>query len=149
MSADIPDGYEPEPEDNAFAALVGPIFQKTDGGRARFLFDAEEKHRNPRGVVHGGMLMTFMDNLLAHTIVHAIGDARKATMSLSCDFVAPAWPGQRIEGLGEVTRVTRSMVFARGAITADGATVATGSGVWKLLGDSRAGLPGAATRAAG
>ncbi len=149
MSADIPDGYEPEPEDNAFAALVGPIFQKTDGGRARFLFDAEEKHRNPRGVVHGGMLMTFMDNLLAHTIVHAIGDARKATMSLSCDFVAPAWPGQRIEGLGEVTRVTRSMVFARGAITADGATVATGSGVWKLLGDSRAGPPGAATRTAG
>jgi len=137
MSADVPDGYEPEPEDNAFIALVGPVFRKTDGDRARFLFDAQEKHRNPRGVVHGGMLMTFMDNLLAHVVARAVGDARKATMSLSCDFVAPARPGQRIEGAGEVTRVTRSMVFARGAITADGATVATGSGIWKLLGDAR------------
>lgn len=137
MSVDVPDGYEPEPEDNAFVALVGPVFRKTDGDRARFLFDAQEKHRNPRGVVHGGMLMTFMDNLLAHVVTRAVGDARKATMSLSCDFVAPARPGQRIEGAGEVTRVTRSMVFARGAITADGATVATGSGVWKLLGDAR------------
>lgn len=137
MSADVPDGYEPEPEDNAFVTLVGPVFRKTDGDRARFLFDAQEKHRNPRGVVHGGMLMTFMDNLLAHVVTRAVGDARKATMSLSCDFVAPARPGQRIEGAGEVTRVTRSMVFARGAITADGATVATGSGVWKLLGDAR------------
>lgn len=137
MSADVPDGYEPEPEDNAFVALVGPVFRKTDGDRARFLFDAQEKHRNPRGVVHGGMLMTFMDNLLAHVVTRAVGDARKATMSLSCDFVAPARPGQRIEGAGEVTRVTRSMVFARGAITADGATVATGSGVWKLLDDAR------------
>lgn len=137
MSADVPDGYEPEPEDNAFVALVGPVFRKTDGDRARFLFDAQEKHRNPRGVVHGGMLMTFMDNLLAHVVTRAVGDARKATMSLSCDFVAPARPGQRIEGAGEVTRVTRSMVFARGAITAGGATVATGAGVWKLLGDAR------------
>ena len=137
MSADVPDGYEPEPEDNAFVALVGPVFRKTDGDRARFLFNAQEKHRNPRGVVHGGMLMTFMDNLLAHVVTRAVGDARKATMSLSCDFVAPARPGQRIEGAGEVTRVTRSMVFARGAITADGATVATGAGVWKLLGDAR------------
>ncbi len=134
MSADIPEGYRPEPENNAFAALVGPIYRKTEDGGVWFLFDAEDKHRNPRGVVHGGMLMTFMDNLLARTIVHAIGDVGKATMSLSCDFVGPARPGQRIEGRGEVTRVTRSVVFARGSIAADGATVVTGSGVWKLLG---------------
>ncbi|MBH64162.1 MAG: thioesterase [Alphaproteobacteria bacterium] len=134
MSVNIPEGYEAEPGDNAFAALVGPIFQKREGDAIKFLFQAEEKHRNPRGVVHGGMLMTFMDNLLAHTIVHVIGDVKKATMSLSCDFVGPAYPGQRMEGWGEVTRATRSVVFAQGSITADGAQVVTGSGVWKLLG---------------
>lgn len=131
---DIPEGYEPEPGDNAFAALVGPIFQRNDGESIRFLFKAEEKHRNPRGVVHGGMLMTFMDNLLAHTIVHTLGDVRKATLSLSCDFIGPAYPGQRMEGWGEVTRATRSVVFVQGTITAGGTTVVTGSGVWKLLG---------------
>ena len=136
MCADIPDGYEPEPGDNAFATLVGPIFQKQDGDGVRFLFHAEEKHKNPRGVIHGGMLMTFMDNLLAHTIVHVIGNARKATMSMSCDFIGPSYPGQRMEGWGEVTRATRSVVFAQGSITADGKTVMTGSGIWKLLGRS-------------
>jgi acyl-coenzyme A thioesterase PaaI-like protein len=83
MTGNIPEGFEPEPEDNAFAALVGPIFQRKDGDGVSFLFQAEEKHKNPRGVIHGGMLMTFMDNLLAHTIVHVIGDVRKATMSMS------------------------------------------------------------------
>ena len=132
----IPEGYQPEPGDNIFAALVGPIYQKTEGESVKFLFQAEEKHRNPRGVVHGGMLMTFMDNLLAHTIVHVIGDVKKATMNLSCDFVGPAYPGQRMEGWGKVTRDTRTVVFAQGSITADGETVVPGSGVWKLLGRS-------------
>ena len=134
MNRNIPKGFEPEPGDNAFATLVGPIFQKIEGDGVRFVFQAEDKHRNPRGVVHGGMLMTFMDNLLAHTIVHVIGDVKKATMSLSCDFTGPAFPGQRMEGWGEVTRATRSVVFAQGIITADGATVVVGSGVWKLFG---------------
>ena len=134
MNTDISEGYDSEPGDNSFSSLVGPIFQKAVDGGVRFMFQAEEKHRNTRGVVHGGMLMTFMDNLLAHTIVHTLGDVRKATMSLSCEFIGPAHPDQRVEGRGEVTRATRSLVFAEGILTAGGSTIATGSGVWKLLG---------------
>ena len=35
MSGNIPEGFEPEPGDNAFATLVGPIFQKIEGDGVR------------------------------------------------------------------------------------------------------------------
>lgn len=53
------------------------------------------------------------------------------------DFVAPARIGDWLEGRGEVTKATRSIVFAVGELTVDGRTILTMSGTYKLRGEPR------------
>ncbi len=57
-----------------------------------------EKHLNKRGVVHGGMLMSFMDHLLGRTIHHAIGGATTATIQLDNQFLSGVREGVWMQG---------------------------------------------------
>jgi acyl-coenzyme A thioesterase PaaI-like protein len=139
MTSSVPEGFTTDAGDNPFAELVGPIYRRPEAGGLSLLFLATDRHRNPRGVIHGGMLMTLMDNMLGRTISHVIGDLRKATLSLSCDFLSPAFPGQWIAGKGVVTKRTRSLVFAHGTLSIDDTPVLAGTGIWKLLSQPSAG----------
>jgi uncharacterized protein (TIGR00369 family) len=85
------------------------------------------------GICHGGMLATFADMTLAIGANHAASLARfLPTISLACDFLAPARLGSWVEGRAQVLRVTRTLVFAQCLISADGSPAVRSSGVLKL-----------------
>jgi acyl-coenzyme A thioesterase PaaI-like protein len=84
--------------------------------------------------VHGGMLMTFMDTSMSRTS-RLISDAKgTATVSLTCDFVAPAKLGDIIESRVRVTRRTRTIVFLSCELVCGERVLMVGSGVWKISG---------------
>ncbi|MBV9813095.1 MAG: PaaI family thioesterase, partial [Acetobacteraceae bacterium] len=56
-----------------FSVHVGPFLTREIDGERRFAFRAEEHHLNGNGVVHGGMLMTFLDQAIGTTVWNAIG----------------------------------------------------------------------------
>ena len=56
-------------------------------------------------------------------------DERVVTITVNCEFVAPVRLGDWVECRGEVTKLTRSLAFVRGAMTVDGETVMTCSTV--------------------
>ena len=45
--------------DEGFIGLVGAFWTRTEGETPRFAFLAQPKHHNRRGVLQGGMMMTF------------------------------------------------------------------------------------------
>ena len=58
----IPEGYQLFEWVAPFEELVGPLCFKEDAdGGLRFVFEAQPKHANTSGQIHGGMLMTFAD----------------------------------------------------------------------------------------
>ena len=57
--------------DEGFIGLVGPLWTRMEGDTRRFAFKAEHKHHNRRGVVQGGMLMTFADRTMGMTCWYA------------------------------------------------------------------------------
>lgn len=119
--------------DGRFADAVGPLYVR-DGEPARFGFLAESRHGNVRETVHGGMLMTLADQVLGLTVMQAVGlETPVVTVSLHCDFVSAAKPGDWIEGEATVTRMTRSLVFVRGSLSHGGHVVLSAAGVWKKL----------------
>lgn len=122
---DIPDGL--------FAEHVGPLYVRRDERGVLFGFEAAPHHGNERQGVHGGMLMTLADQVLGLTVLEAIGWGPAATVSLNCNFVSSAVPGDWIEGRAEVVRVTRSLVFVRGTLSTRDAVVLTADGLWKIL----------------
>jgi acyl-coenzyme A thioesterase PaaI-like protein len=126
-------GWKPI-KDDGFIGLVGPIYRQERGERWAFAFRAASKHANLRGVVQGGMLMTFADRALGRNAWKAAGDRPVATIDFNMQFVTAGQLGELIEVEPEVVRRTASLVFMRGTLTAGGRVVATCAGVWKILG---------------
>ena len=130
----IPEGYELFEWVDPFEELVGPLCFKEDAdGRVRFAFEAQPKHANTSGQIHGGMLMTFADFALCLAAIHGLPGERCVTVSLSCEFTAPGQVGDFIESTAEVVRRARSLTFVRGTITAGDRTLLNYSGIVKRL----------------
>jgi uncharacterized protein (TIGR00369 family) len=118
---------------NDFIGIVGPLYSKGSGADVVFGFRVQQRHCNPMNVCHGGMLSTFADMTLAIGANHAEGLGRfLPTVSLSCDFLAPAPLGSWVEGRTQVLRLTRNLVFVRCLISADGALAVRSNAVLKL-----------------
>jgi acyl-coenzyme A thioesterase PaaI-like protein len=120
-------------ERTGFSALVGPIWARPDGAGLAYGFLAEAKHANARGVVHGGMLMTFADQALGRLVSEAVARKPIATIQLDTHFLAPARLGDFVEAHGKITRRTRSIVFIEGTLTVKGHAVSRSCGIWKVL----------------
>jgi len=81
MKADTPPGYRTcRMPDGPFAEVLGPLYIREDG--AGFAFRATGLHCNARGVVHGGMLMTFADQTLGLTVQRALDRVRSRNPEL-------------------------------------------------------------------
>jgi len=120
--------------EDGFPALVGPFWQKIVDGRRLPGLLVEEKHSYIHGIVHGGMISTFLDQTLGHTVWEAADRGPNVTIQLNVHFISGAKQGDFLIAEGEVMRVTRSIVFVRGRLTADDRLIAHADGVWKRLG---------------
>jgi acyl-coenzyme A thioesterase PaaI-like protein len=127
------EGWEPLPSGDGFIALVGPLWQRSDGDGTAYAFLAEPKHRNSRGVVHGGMLMTFADRALGATARRATDNSPVATIQLDMHFVRAVQIDERVETRPRIVRRTRSVLFIQGDLTVGFHVVGTANGIWKVL----------------
>ena len=130
----IPEGFAPFKLSMGFLAGNGPLFGKWDGTHLRLGFRVEERHCNPGMVAHGGMLATFADMQLpiAARFQSKTDMGFLPTINLTCDYLAPAPLGAWVEGQGEVVRITKNLLFAQGAATADGVPVLRANGIFKI-----------------
>jgi len=118
---------------NDFPHFVGPVLERLEDGRRIFAFQADGRHANDRGVVHGGMLVTFADQAFGELVLDSVGRKLCATIQLNTQFIAAVQIGDFVEGRGEIVRSTRSLVFLRGMLTVGDRTVAAIDGIWKVL----------------
>ena len=125
-------GWEPY-KDEGFIGLVCPFWQRPDGESFRYAFMAEPKHHNRRGVVQGGMLMTFADRSMGMTCWYANGQQPQATVQLDVHFVDAVQIGEFVEAKCRVVRRTRSLVFMAADLVVGERIVASAQGVWKTV----------------
>ena len=134
-AADIPEGFQARRFGEGFIAVNGPLYARRNEAGFQLGFRVEERHCNPMGICHGGMMATFCDMLLPMTIHRKskeVGLRFLPTISLQVDYLAPAELGAWVEGEADVLRTTRTLVFAQGLVTADGKPCARVSGIFKI-----------------
>ena len=135
LSLDIPEGFKARHMGEGFIGVNGPLYtRRTDTG-LQMGFRVEMRHTNPMKICHGGMMATFCDMLCpitAHRVSKEVGMRFLPTISLHVDYLGPAPLGAWVQGEAQVLKVTRTMVFMQGLVTADGVNVARVSGVFKL-----------------
>ena len=130
----IPEGFIELPFNYGFIGVNGPLYARRDGGRLHLGFRVEERHCNPMGIAHGGMLVTFADMQLplASRYQADLPENFLPTINLSVDFLAPARLGAWVEGETQVMRRTRNLVFSQCTVTADGEPSLRASGIFKI-----------------
>jgi acyl-coenzyme A thioesterase PaaI-like protein len=120
--------------DEGFIGLVGPFWMRRSGESYLYAFLADPKHHNRRGVVQGGMLMTFADRAMGMTCWYANERRPQATVQLDVHFIDAVQIGEFVEAKCKVVRRTRSLIFMSCELVVGTRVVATANGVWKTLG---------------
>lgn len=124
-----PEGFKPSAR-GPYTTHNGPFFHRLTEEAFEHAFFALKRHCNSLGIVHGGMLSTFMDGLLANAVGRQTGTA-SVTVHLSLDFLSMARAGEWVFGDAKVTRQTKDLVFVEGRVRVGTRDIMRASGVFK------------------
>ena len=120
-------------ETTGFLHLIGPLWQRLVDGEHEYALVAQDKHHNRRGLVQGGVLMTFADRTCGITARYVSGKPTLATVQMDTHFVEAGKIGETLISRPHVVRSTRSLIFITTEITVDKRCIAMASGVFKIL----------------
>lgn len=124
------------PLNGAFQELVGYHVRHDPAAGAYLELEVGERHLNPYGVAHGGVVLTLLDAAGGVACFFAARDAaRIATVGLAASFVRGVAPGRvvavaRLDGVGG-TIAHASLSLRAGGL--DGDLLATGTASYRLF----------------
>jgi uncharacterized protein (TIGR00369 family) len=100
------DGEIPPPP---VAQLIGLELVEVDAAHAVFRLRAEQRHTNPMGTIHGGVLCDLADAAMgcAFATTMAAGQTY-TTLELAINFLKPVWAGT-LTATGRVVKRTRKV----------------------------------------
>ncbi|MEO6842108.1 MAG: PaaI family thioesterase [Bradyrhizobium sp.] len=122
-------------ETTGFVNLIGPLWERMVDGEPEYALVAQDKHHNRRGMVQGGLLMTFADRACGMAARFVAGRPTMATVQLDVHFVDAGKIGETLMTRPRVIRATRSLVFVNTEVKANNRTIVTANGVFKILKD--------------
>src|SRR5213075_1587259 len=120
-------------ETTGFLHLFGPLWQRLVDGEHEYALATQDKHHNRRGLVQGGVLMTFPDRTCGMTARYVSGKPTLATVQMDTHFVEAGKIGEVLMSKPHVVRSTRSLIFITTEVTVDKRCIAMASGVFKIL----------------
>jgi acyl-coenzyme A thioesterase PaaI-like protein len=108
-----------------------------DHGRAWSEVELAERFEGWRGVAHGGILATLLDEVMGWTM--AAGDDWGVTARLAVDYRKPVAPGCQLRIEGWITRGRRRVVETAGRIIdrIDGTELATATATYVTVDEAR------------
>jgi uncharacterized protein (TIGR00369 family) len=134
--SNIPPGFQPIAQTSGFAEVNGPWFEKIEGSRLIRGFRPEPRHANSHGIVHGGMLATFLDSAMGSTVFHVL-QRRCVTVRLSLDYLMPGRIGDWLQAEAEVVGHDEHMVQVRGRLYGPRHETLAAHGTFTLLSRQR------------
>jgi uncharacterized protein (TIGR00369 family) len=116
-----------------FMQLLDVRREFSEGGRARLVIDERPEIGNVIGAVHGGVVVTLLDVVMASAAVSRLDFTRTAvTLNMNTSFLEPG--RGRLTANGEVLSHDDSVAWCRAAVTDDrGRTIAQAQGSFRYL----------------
>lgn len=112
---------------------IGPLLARRDGESWCYGLATREAHGNPIGVIHGGTLMTLLDQAATLIAMWVTGDKAFMTMQMDTRFLAAAQVGDLIEARASLRHRTRSTLFIDARLNVGGHAVADASLIMKIV----------------
>jgi uncharacterized protein (TIGR00369 family) len=112
-------------DDSPVARLIGMRLASAGPGLATFVMECDERHHNPMGSVHGGILGDLADAAMGYAVISTLAaDETFTTIEMKLNFLRPVFQGKlrchaRVENRG------RTIAYVVADIVSDeGKTVA-------------------------
>ena len=128
---DIPEGFIVNERRGPFTNHNGPFYIKKDTNRwthGAFILD---RHCNAANIAHGGMLMSFADGVLGHTVYSKTKRAG-VTIKFNSEFLSAAREGEWLEGYGNVSHVSGDYVYCNTMLKVSTRNVLSVTSIFKL-----------------
>jgi uncharacterized protein (TIGR00369 family) len=91
------------------AALIGFRLASVEPGRAVIEFEADERHANPMGTLHGGVLCDVADAAMGMAYAAGLDEGETfTTLELKINFLKPIWRG-KLTATGRVVTAGRTV----------------------------------------
>ncbi|HEY3353536.1 MAG TPA: PaaI family thioesterase [Polyangia bacterium] len=111
------------------AELIGLELVEVRPGEAVFALQADRRHANPMGTLHGGVLCDLGDAAMGCAVATTLAEGESyTTLELKINFFKPVWQ-QRLRATGKVVKRTRKLAYTEADVVDE-----TGSLVAKLNG---------------
>jgi uncharacterized protein (TIGR00369 family) len=89
--------------------LIGFKLESIEKGRAVVTLEADERHRNPMGTLHGGVLCDITDAAMGMAYASSLGEGETfTTLELKINFLKPVWKAS-LRAEGTVVRQGRTV----------------------------------------
>jgi len=86
------------------AKLIGMRLVEAAAGYAVFEIDVDERHWNPMGSLHGGILCDLADGALGIAFASTLEEGESfTTIELKINFLKPIWKG-RLKAVGKIIK---------------------------------------------
>ncbi len=132
----VPNGYKPIVHSAPYGALIGPIYERTDEEDSVRAFRVKKQHTNSLGYLHGGMLMSFADIVLAQAVIGA-GRGLTATVRMVTEFMAPGRLGDWVEGRASISKSSGTLLFTEGQFQVGANLIMIASGIFVVPSDRK------------
>lgn len=129
----LSEGWKPLRNSGPYLTLAGTLWRRRLATSTVYGFIADERHLNATGSVHGGLLVTLLDQVISITAWEAVQRQPVVTVQIDTQFVGNVRAGDWIVGEGRINRVTGSLVFVMGELRVGADCVASAQGVMKRM----------------
>ena len=120
--------------DSGFIAFVGAHAPDADEGTARLVVEVDDRHLNPAGAVHGGMLATLVDATMGAAVRSAVDDEAPATSQLTITYLRPGKPGE-LSVTARVSKRGESLTVCEADVEQDDKTLVHALATFALVAD--------------
>ena len=101
------------------ATLIGFTLAAVEPGRAVVQLDVDDRHHNPMGTLHGGILCDIADAAMGMAYAATLDEGETfTTLELKINFLKPVWSG-RLVATGRMVKAGRTVGLAECDVTDD------------------------------
>ncbi|MHA6482341.1 PaaI family thioesterase [Paenibacillus sp. strain BS8-2] len=122
-----------ERAEKTFWGRLGCKVVEADGGKTTISLAIEPTHLNLLGIVHGGVLMSMMDNAMGLLVMLAESNERTVTANMNTHFLASARGGTLTCSSVLIHRSGRTITLQATVVDEEGQILAWGSGAYRLI----------------
>jgi acyl-coenzyme A thioesterase PaaI-like protein len=116
-----------------FVDLIGPLLRSTRvDEKNTYGLQTNDTHKNHLGIVHGGVLTSFLDQVIAVTAWNAADRQPTVTMQMDTRFLGVAKAGDFLEFRPSIHHATRSLIFVDADVTCGTRLIASASAIMKI-----------------